>query len=135
MRIETTNRDVSVSGGLIRLMLLMVIGCYACGKDCKSKITIYQGLYFQRGQRFELSIDDQIILADKFKADVQRNEPKQIEVYCCTKDSCKVKFGLGSSDTIFYMSPSRTKRLMVGSDIYGKFSVATDVDKRAWIKM
>lgn len=113
----------------------MVMICYACAIDCKQEITIYQGRYFQKGQSFELSIDNKILLAEKFENELQRNDLKKIEDYCCVKDSCKVKFILGKNDTTFYISPSKTKRIKVGSDIYGKFSVATDENERAWIQM
>ena len=129
----TANRRRYVS--LMALILTIVIGCYGCMTNCKRQISIYLGLYFQKGQTVVLSIDDEVVLTEEFHAEVQRNDLKQIDTYCCSKDSCKVEFVLGNKDTLFFIFPDRTKRLMVGSDIFGNFSVATDEDKRAWIKM
>jgi hypothetical protein len=117
------------------LILSLAIGCCGCTTNCERQIVIYQGIYFQKGQMFELSIDDEILASEKFEEQFHRNDLKKLKTYCCMNDSCKVKFVLGDSDTVFYISPLKTKRLQAGSDIYGKFSVATDEDKRAWIKL
>lgn len=135
MKTEITSRKISVNGNLVCLILLILIGVSGCTTNCERQIVIYEGLYFQKDQNFELSIDEKILLSKRFETDVQRNDFKESDTYCCVKDSCKVKFVLGASDTIFYITPLRTKRLMVGSDINGRFSVATDENKRAWIKM
>lgn len=115
--------------------MAMLIGCCGCGSNCGRQIVVYQGRYFQEGQRFELSIDGELLASEKFEKGFQSNEPEKIKTYCCMNDSCKVKFILGDNDTVFYISPRRTKRLKVGSDIDGNFAVATDENKRAWIKL
>ena len=116
-------------------IMIMVILCWGCTSPCKQEVIVYQGLYLKKGQNFRLSIDDKVILEESFNSELQRNDLKRIDNYCCDKDSCQVIFSLGHGDTVFYLSPSKTKRLMVGSDIYGKFSVATDENKRSWIQM
>jgi hypothetical protein len=135
MKTETISRRINKNGSFAVLIITIVIACNACTMNCKQEIAIYQGRYFQKGQNFELSIEDKLLLTEKFQTELQRNEIKKIQDYCCIQDSCKVKFTLGNNDTTFYISPNKTRRLKVGSDIYGKFSVATDENKRAWIEM
>jgi len=126
---------MNVNGNMAGLIIAMLIGCCACTSNCERKIVIYQDRYFQKGQTFELTIDDEILASEKFETQYFKNDAKKLKTYCCMNDSCKVKLVLGGNDTIFYISPLKTKRLVVGSDIYGKFSVATDENKRAWIKL
>ena len=113
----------------------LVLLSFQCRQHCEKNVVIYQGLYFQTGQKFELKINDDVIASEKFEDGYQSNELTIIDDYCCNSDSCKVDFILGEADTSFYIYPSRTKRLMVGSDINGKFSVATDEEKRMWMDM
>jgi ribosomal protein L21E len=107
----------------------------AWAPNCEQPIVIYQGLSFQEGESIELSIDDRILLSESFEKGFQGNDAKVIETYCCLKDSCRVRFLLGDKDTTFYVTPTKTKRLIVGSDTYGGLSVATDLHARAWVKM
>lgn len=136
METETINNEgTNKTSRLVILSLSVLITCASCAPKCKTEIAVYKGLYFKTGQSIELVIDDRTLLKEEFTADWQSNDLKEIDAYCCTKDSCKVKFVLENDDTVFYVSPHKTKRLMVGSDVYGKFSVATDEDTRSWIKM
>ncbi len=135
MKTETINERVMRKIiGFINTILSGLMICSACSTPCKNEITIYQGVYFKKNQSFELLIDSKIISSQKFKEESHSNDYVEIEKYCA-KDSSKVKFTLDGRDTTFYLFPNRTKRLMIGSSIYGNFSIATDENKGAWIKM
>lgn len=135
MEIRIVNKRALGDGYFFFLTILLVSICNGCTPDCNRQIVIYQGLYFQKGQKVQLSIDDKILFSKTVERDLQRNDLKEFKTYCCTRDSCRVNFVLGDNDTTFFISPLRTKRLMIGSDIFGKFSVATDDDKGAWMEM
>jgi len=123
----------------IKLLASSLIVCtivVSCGEHCKTKIIIYEGLYFEKGQSYRIEIDGQLIKSKSFARDEIRGQNfNVIENYCCNGDSCQVKFTLEKKDTLFYISPTKTKRLLVGSDINGDFSIATDQNRDAWVRM
>ena len=79
--------------------------------------------------------DGELEQSENFWIGMSRGKYKKIASYCCIKDSIKVKFTLDDSDTVFYISPKKTKRLLIGSYFDGSILVATDENSDAWIKM
>jgi hypothetical protein len=96
-------------------------------ENCNNKINIFVGQFWYKGQSYALNIEEeQFEISEKFLFDRFVSERKLKGEYCCTKDSCKVQFRFDSRDTTFFISPSKTRRLYVGSSIDREFVVRTD---------
>jgi|GEM_PF-6434114 hypothetical protein len=128
---------MNISNRTIMALLGSTLTLLGCKGPCKNEISILEGLYFKKGQTYKIEIEDREFKNEEqfSRTEIRGQNFNEIGKYCCLKDSCKIKFSLDGKDTVFYISPLRTKRLMVGSDVYGNFSVATDEDKDAWTKM
>ena len=135
LRIEIINRKKMKAIRLLIINFLCSVFCLTCGTPCKKELVIYQTPYFKKGQEFKLFIDDQVVVSKEFDEEFHSNDFTIIETYCYRNDSSIAKFTLDGKDTTFGISWKRTNRLLIGSDINGNFSVATDENKRAWIKM
>jgi hypothetical protein len=104
--------------------------------SCDDKINIFVGQFWYEGQSYNLDIEDgQFEVSEKFLFDRFVSERKLKGEYCCTKDSCKVQFRFDGKDTTFYISPTKTKRLSVGSSINKEFVVGTDENENFWVIM
>lgn len=105
-------------------------------ENCNEKIEIYVGQYWKAGQSYSIDIDDgQFGVQEKFLFDRLLYDRKLKGEYCCAKDSCKVQFRVDNMDTIFFVSPAKTRRLYVGSSINNEFLVGTDENEDFWIIM
>lgn len=121
---------------LFVVLSLILVTLEACAPECKNEISIYEGLYFEKGQSYKIEIEGILISAESFsRTEIKGQTLKIISKYCCQVDSCQVRFSLDNRDTVFYIAPAKTKRLLIGSDINGNFSVATDQNRSAWIRM
>ncbi len=107
----------------------------SCQSPCDHKIEIYQGPAFKAGQSYRIEVEDQVILEESFSFDRSTGKYTKKASYCCNLDSCRVRFVLDRSDTVFYIRPSQVNKFVVGSDYRGKPSVATNKDEDAWKKM
>lgn len=123
--------------GKIQFQVIVLLVLLGCKTECKNEIVIFEGLYFEKGQSYKLEIENgDLVKSETFsKTQIRGQNFNEIDSYCCKVDSCKVKFTLDSKDTVFYISPKKTRRLLIGSDINGNFSIATDENRNAWIRM
>lgn len=120
----------------IKVLALIAIAVVSCKSKCDQPIDVFEGASFKRGQKYVLEIGDgEMERSETFSFPMSRGKYEKIGTYCCPKDSAKVKFSLDTVDTIFYISPGKTKRLLVGSYSDGTILVATDANPDAWIKM
>jgi hypothetical protein len=122
---------------IFRLKLLaIIIAAVSCESKCDHPIDIFEGASFKKGQKYVLTIgEDELKRSENFLIGMSRGKYEKIGSYCCKKDSVKVQFTLGAHDTVFFISPKKTKRLLVGSYFDGNILVATDENPDAWIKM
>lgn len=119
-----------------KLFVVIIIAAASCKPNCERSIDIFEGANFNKGQKYTLTIGDaELERSENFWTSMSRGKYKKVAGYCCKKDSVKVKFTLDNSDTVFYISAEKTKRLLVGSYFDGTILVATDENPDAWIKM
>jgi len=117
---------------------LIIIGVFlhscAVPSNCDSpNIEIFRGIYFNAGTTMKVEFDNgEFQIHDDFKGRYKVIDYKLIGRFCCVSDSCRVVFSLNDVDTVFYISPSTTKRLMIGSNSQGGLVVATDINEIAW---
>lgn len=120
----------------IKLLVLLIIATVSCKSKCDQSIDVFEGASFRKGQKYVLVIGEgEMERSENFWVAMSRGKYKKIGSYCCQEDSVKVRFSLDQSDTIFYISPIKTKRLLIGSYFDGAILVATDANPEAWIKM
>lgn len=119
----------------LAIFLVVILSIFSCQPECDQGIEIYQGPVFKSGQRYTVEIEDEVIVKEFFLFDRSTGEYTRKGSYCCDLDSCKVRFTLGGTDTVFYIRPSRVKKFVVGSNYLGRLKIITNEDKDAWKKM
>lgn len=95
--------------------------------NCDRATTIHVGQYWRSGQSYTLDIENGAFnVSADIIVDQLVSEDKLIGEFCCSADSCRIRFTLDNKDTIFYFNPNDTKRLYVGSSIDREFVVLTN---------
>lgn len=119
------------------LWFVIMVALFSCNDKCPEgavEVKIYHGMYFKSGQSYSLSVDNGLYNHTRnFPGKWSRGEYKKITTYCSEKDSIKIEFTLDSNDTSFYMQTNRPRKLVVGSNAYGDFSIGTDEDESFWV--
>ena len=119
----------------MRILSCIFFMIVSCQSPCDHEIEIYQGPVFKAGQSYSVEVENEVIIEESFLFDKSTGKYTKKASYCCNLDSCRVRFVLDGSDTVFYIRPSQVNKFVVGSDYRGKHSVATNEDKDAWKKM
>lgn len=135
MKIETINRRRNS----IFFVAMLGIICFSCAlrSSCdQPNLTLYRGISFPAESNVELkTAEGEKIISEYFALSYRRTDYVAIREFCCEQDSCKLIYSLNKRDTAFYITPSATKRLMIGSNSKGRLVVATDRNKMAWIDL
>ncbi len=119
----------------IKILLGIFLMIVSCHSPCSHEIEIYQGSVFKAGQSYSVEIENEVVTEESFLFGKSTGKYTKKATYCCNLDSCRVRFILDGSDTVFYVRPSKVNKFVVGSDYRGNHSVATNEDKEAWMEM